>query len=41
VEEETLMAFDPDLSCFANVNRPEDLTMAADQVRLKWPRKSI
>lgn len=41
VEEGALRGFDPDLRCFANVNRPEDLTIIADQVRLKWPRKTI
>lgn len=41
VEEMTLRGFDPELRCFANVNRPEDLANIADQVRLKWPGKSI
>ncbi len=44
VEEETIRAFSPDLRCFANVNRPEDLTDIIgdqDQGRPKWPRKLL
>lgn len=44
VEEETLRGFEPDLRCFANVNRPEDVIgMVGDQKPAwpKWPRKLI
>ena len=43
VEEETIRAFDPDLRCFLNVNRPEDLVRITEENRVgsEWPRKVI
>jgi molybdopterin-guanine dinucleotide biosynthesis protein A len=43
VEEEIIRAFDPDLRCFLNVNRPEDLSCVTDENRVpsEWPRKAV
>lgn len=43
VEEETIRAFDPNLRCFLNVNRPEDLARLTEESGLgaEWPRKIL
>jgi molybdopterin-guanine dinucleotide biosynthesis protein A len=44
VEEDMIRSFSYDLRCFANVNRPEDLTGIMgeqDQGRPKWPKKNL
>ncbi|RJR47930.1 MAG: molybdenum cofactor guanylyltransferase [Desulfobacteraceae bacterium] len=43
VEEEAIRAFDPDLRCFLNVNRPEDLARLTEESGpgAEWPRKII